>query len=99
MPAVNCTFYLHQTVLYVLHISEAPLHFPGVIIKTWNKRGRTCHHFNVTGNTRRERTDLQDAAPLRLTGDVFAGLEHPQRHAVEQDDQHGHVLEPRAHRG
>lgn len=41
-------------------------------------------------------TDLQDAAPIWQTVDVLTRLEHSQGHTVEQDDQHGYVLEPRA---
>lgn len=38
---------------------------------------------------------LQDAAALRAALHVFTGSEHAQGHAVEHDDQHTDVLEPR----
>lgn len=39
---------------------------------------------------------LQDAAALRAAVQVLTGPEHAQGHAVEQDDQHADMLEPRA---
>lgn len=42
---------------------------------------------------------LQDAAALRLALDVLTGPEHAQGHAVEHDDQHADVLEPRGASG
>lgn len=39
---------------------------------------------------------LEDAAARRVTGDVLAGVEHAQRHTVEQDHQHAHPLKPPA---
>lgn len=39
--------------------------------------------------------NLQDATALRAALDVLAGPEHAQGHAVEHDDQHADVLEPR----
>lgn len=39
---------------------------------------------------------LEDPAARRVAGDVLAGVEHAQRHAVEQDHQHAHPLEPPA---
>lgn len=41
---------------------------------------------------------LEDPAARRVAGDVLAGVEHAQRHAVEQDHQHAHPLEPPARR-
>lgn len=41
---------------------------------------------------------LEDPAARRVAGDVLAGVEHAQRHAVEQDHQHAHPLEPPAWR-
>lgn len=38
---------------------------------------------------------LQDLAALSVTVEVFAGMEHAQRHTVQQDDQHGRSLKPR----
>lgn len=67
----------------------------------WKKKAPPRRHGGGGGASPRgmwagrRTTDLEDAAPLQLAGDVFAGLEHPQSHAVQQDDQHGHVLEPR----
>lgn len=40
---------------------------------------------------------LQDPAARRVAGDVLAGVEHAQRHAVEQDHQHADPLKPPAH--
>lgn len=42
------------------------------------------------------RSYLEDAAARRVAGNVLAGVEHAQRHAVEQDHQHAHPLEPPA---
>lgn len=40
---------------------------------------------------------LEDPAAWRVTGDVLAGVEHAQGHAVEQDHQHADPLKPPAH--
>lgn len=37
---------------------------------------------------------LQDLAPLGVTVDVLTGMEHSQRHTVQQDHQHGRSLKP-----
>lgn len=41
-------------------------------------------------------TYLQDSAARLQTGIIHTGLVHAQRDAVQQDDQYGDALEPRA---